>query len=222
MTDRQPVRAVIFDLDGTLINSEPLHAEALTAVLSPLGARVSTAQYVGRPDDVVLREALQSIDHDASPNAVAEIHARKSALVVDWYATGRLTAQPGAPELVRACAQRVNVAVCTAARRNEAEAAMRGLGLTDVLHALVTADDTRDSKPDPAPYRLACARLDANPSECVALEDSPTGLTSALAARLRTVALLHTTPIDQLPGAHAHVRSIDLIDADALLAGEIV
>lgn len=222
MTDRPPVRAVIFDLDGTLIDSEPLHAEALTAVLSPLGARVGPEQYVGRPDEIVLREALQSIDHDASPDAVAQIHERKSALIIDWYARRRLVAQPGAAELVRACAQRVKVAVCTAARRNEAEAAMRGLGLEGVIHALVTADDTEASKPDPAPYRLACAHLDANPSESIAFEDSPTGLASALGARLRTIALLHTTPIDKLVGAHAHIRSIDLVDVEALLSGKIV
>lgn len=115
---------------------------------------------------------------------------------------GHVGSFEGTLSLIReAHAANVPMAVCSAAVRRDIIRSLDPLGITALFRTIVSADDVRVSKPNPAPYLLACQRLGLAPVQCVAIEDSPGGLASALAAGLACIAVCHTVRAERLAGA---------------------
>lgn len=202
------IRAFLFDFDGLLADSEPLHLEGFRAVAAPWGIRLD--------DDVYYREFVGYDDRDGfrelwrreglpAPDEVflADLIARKAAIVEDLMRRA-MPARPGAVAFARAACAGWAAGVCSGARRHEIELGLQGLGLGDLLSDRVTADDVAHSKPDPEGYRRLVELLDARlraagaaplaPEECVALEDTRHGLESARAAGVFAVGVLGTEP----------------------------
>jgi beta-phosphoglucomutase-like phosphatase (HAD superfamily) len=128
---------------------------------------------------------------------------------------------PGAPELVRAMAAEMPLAIASGARGEEVDAILRSVGLRDAFVTIVGAEDAPRTKPDPAPYLEATRRLAArgnglSPSDCVALEDTMPGIAAALAAGLTVVGVAHTYPADKLQAAHRVVDSVGDVDVNTL------
>ena len=127
---------------------------------------------------------------------------------------------PGSVDCVRRLAAAYPLAVCSGALHGEIEPTLQCMGLTEAFRAIVSADDVAHSKPDPASYRLAVARLsealgtELVPADCVAIEDTPTGVASARNAGLRVIGLGLSGPGPE--GAHRVVGSLDEVTAEAL------
>jgi len=206
------VDAVVFDLDGVIADSEGLHAEALHQVGRSIGLHTDLTQYIGWSDADALADMLAGAG-TARPRIedLLDAKSREYSRLL-----GRLRAFPGAAELVRACAQRWRVGLCTATLRHDAHAALERLGLAQCFHAMVVFEDAPQSKPDPAPYRLVAQRLGVAPNRCLAVEDSERGVASAAGAGLSVLAVGHTTGRERLDRAHAFVPSLAGLDADAL------
>lgn len=200
--------AVIFDFDGVLMDSEALHARVIQQTLEPLGLAVELDHIVGVADPDVFARAFASAGQALSEELLGQLLEQKRRRTVHEFRSGAAVPFPGAIELLRAAAARGPVAVCSAATRAEIEAALDALGVLGHIGTIVSVDQVARTKPDPEPYRLAAQRLGVRPSRCVAIEDSPTGLASALGAGMTVAAVLHTTPLERLRGAHTHIASI--------------
>jgi len=210
-----PMRAAVFDFDGVLVDSEPLHFRALRDTLRTEGIEIVEEEYWGRylahDDRGALRLALEHHGERADPLRLD----RLAALKVDRF--GELLPEvpvfPGAAALVRSLAAEVPLAIASGARHEEVEAILGGVGLRDAFVAIVGAEDAARTKPDPAPYLEAARRLDAAApglaaAECAAVEDSLPGIASALAAGMRVVGVAHSYPADRLRAAHRVVESL--------------
>jgi HAD superfamily hydrolase (TIGR01509 family) len=129
---------------------------------------------------------------------------------------------PGAIEFIRSAAGVVPIAIASGALRHEIDEVIEAAGVADLFSAIVASGDTPESKPSPAPYRLAFERLQdttgaaLDPGRCVAIEDSRWGLESASGAGLRCVAVTNSYPADELPGAELVVGGLQELTLDAL------
>jgi beta-phosphoglucomutase len=218
-----PLRAAVFDFDGVIVDSEPLHFSALRDALRPEGIEITEDDYVQRylayDDRGAIRLALEHHGERADPARLDRVEARK----VELFAR-RIPGIPvfaGARELVLSLAAEVPVAIASGARHDEIEAILGGLGLREAFQAVVGAEDAARTKPDPAPYLEAARQLAARtpglaPADCVALEDSLPGIASALGAGMKVVGVAHSYPADRLRAAHRVVDSLVGIDAKGL------
>lgn len=211
-----PPQAVVFDLDGLLVDTEPRWEAAERGLIAALGGSW----------DPALRERLLGSGPEAAAEIVAEhlggldpqmIGRRMLVAALEEFRRG-VPARPGAEDLLAALTARVPVAGATSSLRVLADTALQGAGLDRYLPVLVCAEDVDEPKPSPQPYRRACAELGVAPESAVAFEDAPRGIASARAAGLWTVACpsVPGVPVD---GAHAVVGSLTEVDADVLLAG---
>jgi HAD superfamily hydrolase (TIGR01509 family) len=203
---RAAIQAVIFDMDGLMIDSEPLHKEAWQVTLRRFGYELDEAlfaQLVGlrtREDAVFLRE------HFRLP-VMAEVLARQRNDLFLARLPGRVKPMPGLRELIAQVRVRgLRSAVATSGERRYVDAVVRELNLDGVFDAFVVAEDVERGKPAPDVYLLAAQRLGLPPAQCLALEDAPNGVLAAKAAGMRCVAV-----------PNEMTRSLDLSAADARL-----
>jgi HAD superfamily hydrolase (TIGR01509 family) len=181
--------AVLFDMDGTLVDSEKLWDVALRDLAEQLGGVLTPearAQIVGTsPAETmeIFRIALNRPDLDAD-----EGNAFLTARMAELYAAG-VPWRPGAPELVDTVrAAGLRTALVTNTNRELVDVVLGSLG-AHRFDVVVCGDEVAHPKPHPEPYVTAAARLGADPAACVAIEDSPTGLASARAAGCAVIAI---------------------------------
>jgi beta-phosphoglucomutase len=217
------LRAAVFDFDGVLVDSEPLHFRSLRDALRTEGVEISEEEYLqvylAYDDREAVRLALERHGEDADPARRARIEARK----VEAFA--RLIPEvpvfDGARDLVRALEAQMPLAIASGARHAEIDAILRGVSLRDAFLTIVGAEDAERTKPDPAPYLEAARRLAARtpglaPGDCVAFEDSMAGIAAALGAGLKVVGVAHSYPAEKLRAAHRVVDSLVGVDAGGL------
>jgi HAD superfamily hydrolase (TIGR01509 family) len=205
--------AVLFDMDGTLVDSEKVWTVGLHELAAHYGgvlsddARLRMVGTSALETMVILHDDLRQPWRD--PVAGADwLDLRMVELLDDG-----LEWLPGARELVAAVrADGIRTALVTNTRRMLVEVALRTLG-RDTFDVVVCGDDVAATKPAPDPYRAAAAALGLDPGRCVAIEDSPAGVVSALAAGCAVVAVPHEVPVT---GATVVVDSLLEIDVPAL------
>ena len=219
--ERGDGRGIVFDFDGVIVDSEPLHEHACRVALRERGMDFTHEQFVehciGHGDRMAFLNLFKLNGREASDDEIAATKVRKSEVFLDGVRSAKLSPQPNAVELIRQSAEAGPIAVCTGSRRVEVEPILDRLGVLGLLETLVTADDVHRTKPDPACYLLAAERLGIAPGACVAIEDTPTGAQAALSAGYRVLAVCTTLPADRHTGAHRVVPDLSGIDVSALL-----
>lgn len=185
------IAALLFDLDGTLVHTDPVHYRAWREVLGRHGVTIDEAGYArrvsGRHNPEIVADLLPVLDAATRKAVIDEKEARFRELA------DRMTALPGSRDLVRrARAAGVATAVVTNAPGENARFMLQALGFEDAFDAVVLGDDVSAAKPDPAPYREALRRLVCAPNRALAFEDSPSGVRSALGAGVAVVGLATT------------------------------
>lgn len=180
------IAAVIFDMDGVLVDTEPVHQAALTAFVLP--GVLTHAQYrglVGMGTDETM-QWLQRTFGRREP--VAELRAGYHATVSALLSSGRLRALPGARELIDAVhARGLPIAVASQSAPAWVRATLRACGLHRAFPLTITADEVPRAKPAPDIYLHTAARLGIDPLRCLAIEDSVPGIRSARDAGMRVV-----------------------------------
>jgi HAD superfamily hydrolase (TIGR01509 family) len=218
--------AVLFDFDGVLANSEPLHFRALREVLAEEGMALTEAEYYARYLGYNDVGALQAIFTDRGTpwtgTRVADLVDRK-AVRMEELERHQSVLFPGAAEAVRRLAAATLLGIVSGALRAEIQRVLDQERLADSIAFVVASEDTPASKPAPDPYLRALGLLKAmrgvapDPQRCVAIEDSVWGLQSARAAGLRTVAITHTYPSRVLEAAaDAVIGGLDLLTVEFL------
>jgi HAD superfamily hydrolase (TIGR01509 family) len=181
-------RAVVFDMDGLLLDSEAAWQAAEEQLLAAHGATLTEADRLaslGRSVDEVIVWYTERIGWPSE--RAPELRAELIALVREQYA-GSVT-MPGARELIARLRGRVRLGLASNTPRVLVEHALTAAGLWDSFDAVVTASDVALPKPAPDLYLLACERLGVEPADAVALEDSGTGVAAAKAAGMACIAV---------------------------------
>ncbi|SDQ15523.1 HAD family phosphatase [Quadrisphaera sp. DSM 44207] len=213
------MRALLLDLDGTLVDSEPAHRAAWRAFFASRGWHVDEDTY---RRTFVGRRGADVLATEPGPWAGEDPRALVEEVLSHLRETARLArAAPGAGELLRrARAAGVALALVTSATRAWVDPALRQVLGVDAgaFDAEVTAESVAQGKPHPAPFALACSLLGVPPAEAVAVEDSASGVRSAVAAGVgRVVGVETTTSADLLrdAGATQVVAHLDQVDVGA-------
>ena len=207
------LRAVLFDMDGLLVDSEPLWFEVERTVMARLGGQWGKADQqalIGGSLDRTVSWLLAKAAVPASRDDVARWLVAEMAALIG--ARG-LPLQPGAgPLLAGLDAVGVPCALVTASSRAVMEAVLKATALS--FSVTICGDDVRRGKPDPEPYRLAADKLGVPTTGCVVLEDSPTGIAAARAAGCPVIAV-PSVPVPPGPGL-VTVRSLEEVGIDLL------
>ena len=198
------VQAVVFDFDGVLADSEPLHLQAYQALLEPHGIvldeKAYCERYLGYDDEGALRRMAEDNGLMLGDEEIELLIVEKGR-VFEALVGSRDVLYPGAVECVRRLAERWPVGIASGALRADIDLLLRGAGITDLFRFIVAAGDTDRTKPAPDPYLKAAELHRVPPDACVAIEDSHWGLESARTAGMRTLAITHTYPRDALTGS---------------------
>ena len=225
-----PLAGVVFDFDGVLADSEPLHLRANQDVLARHGMSLAAPDYYDRYlgfDDAdvfrtVWRDHGRELDDDLLARLIRVKGERFEALAGEGVGLF-----PGAADCIRRVAAEAPIAIASGALAPEIETVLAAAGLRGHFRAVVASGDTPRSKPAPDPYLRAIELLrphveaaGLDPGGCVvAVEDSMWGIESALAAGLRCVGVAQTYPASRLGAAHVVVPTIADVTPEALRAG---
>jgi beta-phosphoglucomutase len=205
------IKAIVFDFDGVLADSEPLHLRSYQEVLSPLGVTLTREQYyadyLGYDDEGVFRNLAAARGFELDGRRLESLIAEKGRVYDTIIASGDVL-YPGAVACVARMASAFPLGIASGALRHEIEAVLRGARMDRHFRFIVASGETAESKPAPDPYRRAAELHGHAPKECLAIEDSRWGIESARAAGLRCIAITHTYPADQLSHADRVVESL--------------
>jgi beta-phosphoglucomutase len=212
------IKAVVFDFDGVIADSEPLHLRAYQEVLPALGiADLTREEYyrdlLGYNDEDCFRIMARTRGWEASEAQVVEFAERKG-VAFERIIAGEAALYPGAAECVERMAAAFPLGIASGAKKPEIVQILKGAGIDRFFRFVVASGDTPNSKPAPDPYIRAAERHGLPPAECVAIEDSRWGLESARTAGLRTVGITHTYPAEQLGMADVVIDSLSEFSPD--------
>jgi HAD superfamily hydrolase (TIGR01509 family) len=197
-TDR--LDAVIFDFDGVLANSEPLHRRAWEGLLARRGITAAEADYewsIGRRD---IQFAGLLVDKFGLTDTAAGLQDEKRSTYLDDL-RNRGEMREGARELVLAAADTYRIGLASSAKRDAVDIVLERFEISPLFKTIVTNEDVSEFKPRPEPYLLCARRLGVEPRRCVAFEDSPSGVHAARAAGMRVIAVTGTSPPKRLADA---------------------
>ena len=219
--------AVVFDFDGVIADSEPLHFEGFRRVLARHGVTLPKsdyyAKYLGYDDAGAFRAVLADHGQRFDDGRIASLVAEKITLFPEMLA-GQPVIYDGAAACIGRLGAQVPLAIASGAALDDIEAVLRGTGLRERFRTVVAAEHTPRSKPHPDPYRRAVDILreqgvlgmDTPSRHVVAIEDSVWGLQSARDAGLRTVAVTTSYRAEDLGIADLVVPSLDAVTVEAL------
>jgi len=218
--------ALIFDFDGVVIDSEPIHLRCFREVLAKRGVALTDEayyeRYVGFDDHDCFAAVFRDNGRTAGEDEIAVMTGEKSALV-QAALSGPVEPLPGAIELMRAAREaHVPAAICSGALREEIELAGRAVGATELVDVLVAARDVARGKPDPQGYLLAMKLLAEKHSREIdaarswVFEDTPQGIAAGKAAGCKVLAVMSSYGADELAAADRVVGSLDEVDLNDL------
>lgn len=211
--------AVLFDFDGVLVNSEPLHYQAFRDVLADEHIELSEEEYyrelIGFDDKGAFRHLYQTRGLPLSPKTFLSLMTRKSEAMMELIRQRRFTALPGVEQFVRSLWRRCPLAICSGALREEIEAMLEGISLRDCFSAIVAAEDVTVGKPDPMGYLMTMklmgdkAHRPLQPADCLIVEDAPSVIHSVRAVGFPVLAVATSYPLEKLAEANWRTPSLE-------------
>lgn len=221
------LKALIFDFDGVIANTEPLHYAGLRQTLTEIGIELTEteyyADYLGFDDRGCFVAALTANRRPVDPDTITRLMKRKAVAYLESVKHHQVIF-PGIPEFVREAASVYPLAITSGALRHEIEYILDEAGLRKEFLHITSAEDVTKGKPDPQPFlhtlkalrQLRDAGLTA-PS-CLVIEDSLPGIRSAKAAGMKVLAVTNTHTVQDLHEAHAITNSLKETSLEELRA----
>jgi HAD superfamily hydrolase (TIGR01509 family) len=210
------LRALIFDFDGIIANTEPLHFAGLRQTLKEIGIELTEAEYyadyLGYDDRGCFIAALTANGRPIDHATLSRLMKRKAVAYLESVKHHQVIF-PGIPEFVRDAARSYPLAIASGALRHEIEYILEEAGLRkDFLH-IISAEDVTKGKPDPEPFLMAWKALQQQDAglttaSCLVIEDSLPGIRGAKAAGMKVLAVTNTHTVQDLHEAHAITHSL--------------
>jgi beta-phosphoglucomutase len=212
--------AIIFDFDGVIVDTEPLHYKAFKQILIPHGLGFSWEQYIetymGFDDRDAFVQAFNTKNIQLSHDELTQLISAKAAIFQDVIRSG-VTPYPGVIDLIKTLhSAKTPLAICSGALRSDIMPILKMLNISDCFGIIVSADEVAKSKPDPECYRLAFERLSARwplsvllPAQTLAIEDTPAGISAALNAGIQVIAVTNSYQRHYLSDATFIVESLE-------------
>ncbi|KJH69707.1 HAD family hydrolase [Aliterella atlantica] len=216
------IQALLFDLDGTLVNNDPIHFQAWREILTPYNLDIDEEFYkkriTGRLNPDIVKDLLPQLTPAQAQEFIEEKEAR--------YRQAATTIQPleGLNSILEwANARSLKLALVTNAPRLNTQFMLKVLGLETAFSVVVLGEDVAVAKPDPTPYQVALAQLEVPKAAAIAFEDSPSGIRSAVSAGIFTVGIASTQEPDNLYqfGAELVIPNFSAPELMALLASNL-
>jgi HAD superfamily hydrolase (TIGR01509 family) len=203
--------AILFDLDGTIVNTDPIHYRAWQEMLLNYSVEIDETFYKSRISGRLNPEIVKDILPQLSAAEGQKFADEKEALFRKL--APHLKPLSGFSELLAwTDTHNLKRALVTNAPRLNAEFMLEVLGIKEAFHTVVLADDCIAGKPDPAPYQVALSKLEITAEEAIALEDSPSGIRSAVGADIRTIGIASTHNPQLLQDVGAFMAIPDFTD----------
>jgi HAD superfamily hydrolase (TIGR01509 family) len=210
--------AVLFDFDGVLVNSEPLHYQAFREVLAAEEIELTEEEYyselIGFDDKGAFRHVYQNRKLPLLPRTFLSLMAAKSAVMMDLIHRRQFSALPGVEQFVRSLWRRCPLAICSGALREEIEAMLEGISLRDCFSVIVAAEDVTVGKPDPQGYLMTADLLGKKlhhalkPADCLIIEDAPSVIHTVRAVGFPVLAVATSYPLEKLHEANWAVKTL--------------
>jgi HAD superfamily hydrolase (TIGR01509 family) len=211
------LKALIFDFDGVIANTEPLHFAGLRQTLTEIGIDLTEpeyyAEYLGYDDRGCFIAALTAHRRPIEPGTLVQLMKRKAVAYLESVKHHQVIF-PGIPEFLRQAARAYPLAIASGALRHEIEYILEEAGLRKEFVHITSAEDVTKGKPDPQPFLHALTALqeighaDLAASCCLVIEDSLPGILSAKAAGMKVLAVTNTHSVQDLHEAHAIAHSL--------------
>lgn len=206
-------RAVLWDMDGTLIDSEEFHWMSWRESLQKEGIAITREQFLasfGQRNDSIISGWLGGA---ATPELIERIGNSKEELYRGLVRKNGMPPLPGVAHwLERLHAQGWLQAIASSAPRRNIDVILDVMGAADCFQGIVSAEDVHRGKPDPEVYLVAASRVDASPSRCIVVEDAAAGIEAARAAGMRNVGIARN---GKSLTADVVAESLDLLESDA-------
>ncbi|MCF4967890.1 HAD family hydrolase [Nostoc sp. CMAA1605] len=203
--------AILFDLDGTIVNTDPIHYQVWRKMLLNYGIEIDETFYKSRVSGRLNPEILQDILPNLSPAASQNFADEKEAIFRQL--ASHLKPLSGFTELVDwTKTHQLKRALVTNAPRENVEFMLELLNIKNIFHTIVIAEDCTAAKPEPIPYQVALEQLGIVAEQAYALEDSPSGIRAAVTAGIRTIGIASTHDHQELQKFGAFMAIPDFTD----------
>lgn len=209
---------VIFDFDGVIVNSEPLHCHAFRETAAAEGIDVPEEdywrEYLGFDDRGMFRHLFFKHNRTLDPPTFLRVMTRKSEIVRELIERRKYQALPGASEFIRAIWRHYPLAICSGALREEIEAMLEGVALRDCFNTIIAAEDVTIGKPDPQGYLKATAEIarrvgrELQPADMLIIEDAPKVIQSVRNVGFPVLAVATSHTPEALQAANWTVKSL--------------
>jgi len=206
------LKAIIFDFDGIIAHTEPIHLKAFQTTLRQYEIVLTEEEYYDKylayDDRTFFKEILKDRSFEHDEQIIADLMSIKSAHYED-FVIGNIELLPGAEGLIRSAADKYALAIGSGALRGEIVDILRYAGIESYFKVIVSAEDVARSKPAPDVFIEALKRLNKDPlvsgtilsQDCLVIEDSVSGIKAALSAGMKCLAVTNSYPEDKLSGA---------------------
>jgi len=212
-------QAILFDFDGVIVNSEPLHFQAFVETLAEHDILLTELEYyaelIGFDDKGAFKYIFAKNKKPLDPKTFLEVMTRKSQLMMQRIESRQFAALPGVEEFVRGLWRNYPLAICSGALREEIEAMLIGISLRDCFSVIVAAEDVTVGKPDPMGYQLTTRLLaekfkkPLQPADCLIVEDAPSVTQSVRKVGFPVLAVTTSYPADKLGDANWVVPTLE-------------
>jgi HAD superfamily hydrolase (TIGR01509 family) len=220
-------KAVLFDFDGVIVNSEPLHFLAFHEVLRGERIELTEAEYyrelIGFDDKGAFNHVFKNHGRELDPKTFLRVMTLKSEKMMDLIRARKYNALPGVDEFVRGLWWHYPLAICSGALREEIEAMLEGVALRECFKVIVAAEDVTVGKPDPQGYLLCARQLGQKvkktlrPADCLIVEDAPTVIRAVKGAGFKSLAVATSYPREKLQEADWVVKDLKLATVKAAM-----
>ncbi len=222
-------RAILFDFDGVLVNSEPLHFFAFQQVLKAekidLTEQDYYNEYVGFDDRAAFKRVFEKNGRTLDPKTFLRVMTRKKEAMLAQIYSRKYHPLPGVEQFVRALWRNYPLAICSGALRDEVEMMLEGVSLRDCFSVIVAAEDVSAGKPSPEGYLLTLRLLSEKlkkilkPEECLIVEDAPAVIRNVRNEGFPVLAVSNSSKKDRLAEANWTTPSLDCDEVQKQIPG---